>query len=289
VSAVSAHLAPNSPPAMAAHRLVLAWGLARLSGRSGPRAEELRRALAGAAAGRLADAEREALASVEVRRAEIPFDVVDAGLELGIVPGDATEAAAAEASAEAAAEPANRAERLAQAWEICRWTSISPVWGRFLALLVRALEPRSALELGTGLGLSGAYQASALELNGAGRLVTLDVHEASRVAERGFAQLGLSDRIELRFGLIDETLPDVLAELDPVEFAFLDAEHSLAATVRHFDLVLPHLADGAVVVLDDIAQTREMRLAWAIVSTRRRVALSLALRRMGVVVCGPPG
>jgi len=287
MSALSAHLAPNSPPAMAAHRFVLAWGLARLAGRAEPRVQALRRALAAAAVGRLTAAERDALARVEVRRAEIPFEVVDAGLELGIVPGDVSEAA--EAGAASADESTAYAARLAQTWEICRWTSISPVWGRFLALLVRTLEPRSALELGTGLGLSGAYQASALKLNGAGKLVTLDVHEASRVAERGFAELGLSDWIELRFGLIDETLPDLLAAVGPVDFAFLDAEHSLSATVRHFDLLLPHLADGAVVVLDDITQTREMRLAWAVVSSRPRVVFSLPLRRVGVVVCGAPG
>jgi predicted O-methyltransferase YrrM len=175
------------------------------------------------------------------------------------------------------------ATELAQAWHVARWASIPPVWGRLLTRLVRELAPRSLLELGTGLGLSGAYQGAALELNGDGRLVTLDVHEAGRIAERGFGELGLAGRIEHVPGYIDETLPGVLDRHGPVDFAFLDAEHTEAATVRHFDLVLPHLTAGAVVVLDDTNQTEEMRRAWRTVIANPRVTLAVPLRRVGVV------
>jgi predicted O-methyltransferase YrrM len=178
----------------------------------------------------------------------------------------------------------DRATELAAAWHVCRWASIPPIWGRVLMRLVRELAPRSLLELGTGLGLSGAYQGAAMELASAGQLVTLDVHEAGRIAERGYAELGLAKRIEHVPGYIDQTLPEVLERHRPVDFAFLDAEHTEAATTRHFDLVLPHLADGAVVVLDDTNQTEEMRRAWRTVIANQRVTLALPLRRVGIVV-----
>ena len=49
---------------------------------------------------------------------------------------------------------------------ICRTNSKPPPWARLLFALIRKLEPRQCLELGTSLGLSAAYEASALRLNG---------------------------------------------------------------------------------------------------------------------------
>ena len=119
--------------------------------------------------------------------------------------------------------------------------------------------------------------------------MTMDFHEAARIGERGFAELGLADRVELCFGDIDETLPGVLERVAPIDYAMLDAEHTESATVRHFEAVAPHLADGAVVVLDDITATEGMRRAWQRVIAHPRVALAVPLRRIGVVaVSGAP-
>jgi len=106
--------------------------------------------------------------------------------------------------------------------------SIPPEWGLFLMRLVRELAPRSCLELGTGFGISAAYQAASLELNGAGRLTTLEgAGEWANAAERGAAALGLHN-LEVRVGPLDDTLEGVLAEVAPVEFAL----KSLSPTPR---------------------------------------------------------
>ena len=70
----------------------------------------------------------------------------------------------------------------------------------------------------------------------------------------------------MRCGLVER--------IAPIEYAFLDAEHSEEATIEHFDALLPHLADGAVVVLDDITQAAEMRQAWSAVCAREQVSLA---------------
>ena len=86
-------------------------------------------------------------------------------------------------------------------WAIARMFSIPSTWGAFLLRLIRQLSPSSCLELGAGLGLSAAYQAAALELNGSGSLVTLEGAEAwAVVAEQGLDELGLAGRARVERG-----------------------------------------------------------------------------------------
>jgi predicted O-methyltransferase YrrM len=247
----------------------------------GSRGRAVAAALRAAALGTPAGEEATALAAVERRRAEVPFEMVASGRSFGF--GPAPMGAGEGGVAPAPREP-DRAEQLGNAWEVCRWSTIPPLWGRFFFALVRELQPQSCVELGTGLGLSGLYEGAALRLNGSGSLTTFDREDAARIAEEGFQRAGLSDRVTLCFGDIDETLPAVGPSLAPVDFALLDAEHSGPATTRHFELLLPHLGDQAVLVFDDITQTEEMRRAWRDIVAHPRVVFNLALRRYGVVV-----
>jgi predicted O-methyltransferase YrrM len=162
--------------------------------------------------------------------------------------------------------------------------SIPQWWGEFLLRLVREVAPRRCLELGAAVGISTAYQAAALELNGAGTLTTLEGARAwASVAEQGLSSLGLADRTTVELGPIDETLPETLARISPLDYAYLDADHAEEPTVTHFDAILQHIAPGGIVVLDDISFSLDMWRAWNAIRRRDRVSTSLALGRMGVV------
>jgi predicted O-methyltransferase YrrM len=161
-------------------------------------------------------------------------------------------------------------------------------WVLVLMRLVRELAPRSCVELGTGLGISTAYQAAALELNGDGRLSTLDVSpERAAIAEQGLSELGL-DRAEVRVGRIEEELAEVLGSLSPVEYALVDAEHTEEATLGYFAALIPHLAENAVVVFDDIPWTNELRRTWRAIRRNDRVSLGIGLGRLGIAVTSGP-
>lgn len=169
----------------------------------------------------------------------------------------------------------------------CPYWSIPRVWGRFLHRLVRELAPTSCLELGVGFGISAAYQAAALELNGAGKLIALDREPSlAAIARRGFGELGLEDRVTIRMGPIAETLDPVAAAAAPVDYAYIDAEHTEDATVEAFERLTPHLGHGAVVVVDDIKLDRPMERAWERIGRHERSFMTLGLRRVGVVVIG---
>jgi predicted O-methyltransferase YrrM len=164
------------------------------------------------------------------------------------------------------------------------WTPIPPVWGVFLMRLVRQLRPQSCLELGTGIGISAGYEAAALELNGGGRLITLDGSaEWATVAEEGLSLLGLG-RVEFSVGPIAGTLPDALERSAPVDYAFVDAEHTEKATVGYFESIVPHMSPQGVMVFDDIPWSRELRRTWRRIAHDERVSAAFALGRMGVAV-----
>ena len=246
-----ARVPPDSAPMAAAHRALMGIAATRLRDDGEPRESAIARALARAARGRFDAQERRWLERIAERRREIPASDPDG---LG------------------AACPA---------WSIPR------VWGRFLFALVRELSPGSCVELGCGFGMSGCYQAAAIELNGHGRLAVLD-READLVAfaRESFDRLGLAERTAMTIGPIGETLPAAAAAAAPIDYAYIDAEHTEAATVENFERILPHLAPDAVVVVDDIRVDAGMRRAWDRIRANPRTSLALDLRRVGIVVAG---
>jgi predicted O-methyltransferase YrrM len=150
--------------------------------------------------------------------------------------------------------------------------------------LVRELRPQSCLELGTGIGISASYEAAAMDLNGVGRLITLDGSaEWAAVAEEGLSSLRLG-RVEFTVGPIAGTLPDALARAEPVDYAFVDAEHTEEATMGYFESIVPHMSPQGAMVFDDIPWNREMRRAWRRIARDERVCAAFALGRMGVAV-----
>ncbi len=74
--------------------------------------------------------------------------------------------------------------------------AVSPTTGRFLSFLVRLTQAKRVLEVGTSVGYSAHWIASALEQTG-GKLVTVDNHERTAAeAKANFQKSGLQHRIE---------------------------------------------------------------------------------------------
>lgn len=172
--------------------------------------------------------------------------------------------------------------------ELCRASSKAPREALVLFHLVRRLRPRRCLELGTCLGLSAAYQAAALRLNGAGSLVTLEGGEAvARLAEEGLGALGL-DGVRVVRGRFAATLAGVLERHGPFDFCFLDGHHDERATLDYWAAIAPRLAGGAALVLDDIAWSAGMTRAWNAVRASPRIACAVASANLGICLLTSP-
>lgn len=148
-----------------------------------------------------------------------------------------------------------------------------------LAALVRSRGSHVVLELGTNIGLSGTYLASALPSGG--RLVTIDQAADRQALAAGLFDLaGVADRIDMVNGSFVATLDRVAAS--GFDVAFVDGDHTYDATIWLVERLIACARPGAVVVLDDINHSPQMRAAWAELSATPGLH-PLALTDMGVL------
>ena len=120
-----------------------------------------------------------------------------------------------------------------------------PEVGALLEIMARTRRPSTIVEVGTAIG----YGALCLA-RGAPRaqVLTIDVDASKLARARHYLErAGVLDRVEL----VEGDAAQVLAELGGgVELAYLDAPKTSYRT--YLDLLLPRLAEGATVVVDNL-------------------------------------
>ncbi len=152
--------------------------------------------------------------------------------------------------------------------------------GQLLFRLVNHFQPPIILDLGTSLGITTAYLASACR--DASVYTFEGCKETLGIARKHFEQLGLTLIFPIE-GNIDETLPRQLAQLPQVDFVFFDANHRLEPTLRYFKQCLTKAHEGSVFVFDDIYWSAEMAEAWRQIKTHEAVTLTIDLFYVGIV------
>ena len=176
--------------------------------------------------------------------------------------------------------------------DVVRRAATGPAWGRFLYALARALRPRRVLELGTNLGISAAHIGLALrrtegEGGARGELVTLEGAPALADLARGHLDaLAVGDRVDVVTGRFVDTLPGVLSERGPFDLVFIDGHHEEEAAFAYASSIRPHLAPGALVVLDDVEPTRPVRRAWRRLRAAHPEDGALWLGKLGLLSLG---
>lgn len=162
--------------------------------------------------------------------------------------------------------------------------SLSPA--RFSCLyqrLISYFRCSTVVELGTSLGINTLYLAQ----SPGARVYTFEGAESiAAVAHANFDRMQMRN-ITLIQGDIGVTLESFAAESPRVDFAFMDANHTLPATMKYFDHLLPVLHEESVLVLDDIHLTAEMERAWLAVQQHERVRATADLYRCGIAFFTP--
>lgn len=127
---------------------------------------------------------------------------------------------------------------------------IAPEQGQFMAMLVRVMNAREILEIGTFTGYSALAMALALPPDG--HIVACDVSaEWTAIGRRYWREAGVAERIELRLAPAIETLEALLADggEDRFDFAFIDADKS--GYHAYYEACLKLVRPGGLIVVDN--------------------------------------
>ncbi len=173
--------------------------------------------------------------------------------------------------------------------DVCRRSSKSHFWATLLFHLIREFRPKVCVELGTCLGISGAYLAAGLKLNQLGKLVTIEGSQSlASLAGQNFTTLGFGN-VELVTGKFQEKLEKVLAKNAPVEFVFIDGHHDGLATWYYFEQIHAFASTNTLLVLDDIRWSKSMKKTWRMIQSDERVCFALDLWMIGICLLKKPG
>jgi predicted O-methyltransferase YrrM len=140
-----------------------------------------------------------------------------------------------------------------------------PFRGRELYDFIRRERPSECLELGFAHGVSTLYLAAALEANGAGRLISVDLdmaREREPSAEQLLDRAGLGPRVSLVFEptsynwylhrrIREQTRDDGVCE-PYLDFCFIDGAHRWVDDGLAFFLVDKLLKPGGWLLFDDL-------------------------------------
>ncbi len=123
---------------------------------------------------------------------------------------------------------------------------VGAVEGALLAMLVAMLRPQRILEIGTFTGYSALSMAEAMPADC--RIVTLEADPRhAAFACRHIAASPYADRIEVREGPADNTLPELTG---PFDLVFIDADKP--SYIGFLDAVLPLLGERGIVAVDNV-------------------------------------
>jgi predicted O-methyltransferase YrrM len=154
-------------------------------------------------------------------------------------------------------------------------------YGELLFRFAYSLQPEYILELGTSIGISTCYLASAHTNT---KIISCEgSKEISEIARENFSKLDLNN-IELITGNFDNTLSAVVDRLPQLDLVFFDGNHRKEPTIRYFKTCLEKIKNDSIFIFDDIHWSREMEDAWEIIRNDPEVRCTIDLFFAGIVL-----
>ncbi len=170
-----------------------------------------------------------------------------------------------------------------------QWRTISQItrnsakpskYAQLLFRLCDHFQPYTIIELGTSLGISTAYLASA---NSKSKVHTIEGSpEIAQKAKLNFEQLELQNIVQ-HTGNFDIVLPKLLEQIPQPDLVFFDGNHRKDATMRYFELCLKKAHNETIFIFDDIYWSKEMTEAWEEIKNHEAVTVTVDLFFIGIV------
>lgn len=168
--------------------------------------------------------------------------------------------------------------------KIAKTAGISEKRAKLLFRVVQYFQPKSILEIGTSLGLATA----ALSLgNKKAIIITLEgCPNTISIAKKAFD----ASSFELHESKVEFLNTEFLSYLktnnkQPTtnNLIYIDGNHTEAATLEYFELLLPTATNDSVWIFDDIHWSTGMELAWKTIQNHPKVTVTIDTFQWGIV------
>jgi predicted O-methyltransferase YrrM len=156
----------------------------------------------------------------------------------------------------------------------------SQKFGRLLFRLANFYRANIIVEMGSSLGISTAYLASA---DPGSQVITLEGSPAiAKIAGETFGKLKLENISQIT-GNFDELLSGVLLSHSRVDLVFIDGNHRKKPVLEYFEQFLQKISSSSLIVIHDIHWSREMEDAWLCIQEHPRVNMTVDIFSAGLV------
>ena len=151
---------------------------------------------------------------------------------------------------------------------------------QLLYRLAKEFNPKTAVELGSCLGVTSAYFGKAIP---DGKVVTMEgCPQTAALAKENLSLLAINNT-EVVVGNFDINFPEFVQSQEKIDFVFIDGNHRKQATLDYFKLCLPKIHENSVLIFDDIYWSKGMKQAWKEIKNHSKVTLTIDLFWIGLV------
>jgi predicted O-methyltransferase YrrM len=185
--------------------------------------------------------------------------------------------------------------------QIAKNAGISAERAKLLFRIVNYFQPKSILEIGTSVGLA----TSALSLNDFAEITTLEGCQNTMAIAKNQFQCQFPE-FSKKINFVYTEFSSYLKNLQPKTYnsipttqnlqpttynlqpttynlIFFDGNHSKAATLDYFELLLPTINNESIWIFDDIHWSEEMEESWETIKKHPKVTVTIDTFQWGIV------
>jgi predicted O-methyltransferase YrrM len=171
-------------------------------------------------------------------------------------------------------------EKMKMVSEVVTQSVSSQKFGRLLFRLANFYHAKTIVEMGSSLGISTAYLASA---DPGSQVITMEGSPSvARIAAETFQKLKLQNISQIT-GNFDDTLDGVLISTSSPDLVFIDGNHRKKPLLEYFEKFLQRMPSSSLLIIHDIHWSREMEEAWALIQEHPQVKMSIDIFSAGLV------
>ncbi len=141
-----------------------------------------------------------------------------------------------------------------------RMLAITTETGKFFNILLRAMNAKNILEIGTSVGYSTIWIAEAVQEN-LGKIITIEKNPNKiKRAKNNFTEAGVSDMIEIREGMAANVLSELTNEGFQNYFDFVLIDSDKEKCINYFDIILPMVKKNGIIATDNILYPEKYKI-----------------------------